>query len=159
MRCARPRHRIIAQLRHLPSNMEVCLVQHSSFQKRPHAGLVSPKQGNNIGPDKICFFNSAYSEGTGKEIWSLPSMLAHLFPVPSLPQILLSTRYLQLARSLTKVNHRRGTEGKMPGALSVRRSSEQLSSWLTGVTPSLSMPSQASSAQKPQPGLGRAAQV
>lgn len=73
---------------------QVWLVQHSSFHGRPYAGLLSPKQGNNIGPDQIFFFNSAYSEGTGKEIWSLHSMLAHLFPIPSLPWILLSARYL-----------------------------------------------------------------
>lgn len=95
MRCTRPRiQKIIPQLHHLPSNTQVWLVQHSSFHRRPYAGLLSPKQGINIGPDQIFFFNSAYSEGTGKEIWSLHSMLAHLFPIPSLPWILLSARYL-----------------------------------------------------------------
>lgn len=94
-------------------NIQVSLVQHSSFKEWPWPTLLSTKQGNNIQPDQIYYFNSAYSEGIGKEMQTC--MAAHLLPTPSLLQLPLSTRYLQGAWPTSTVQKRNW--GEASGAL------------------------------------------
>lgn len=83
-------------------------------------------------------------------------MVMYASTPPSYPQFTTDTTLHKiLARSLAKVDCTKKELRKNVWSPSALRSSEQL----TGAPPSSFMPSRSNSAQKPQPGFGRAAKI